>query len=168
MVKLKLPDGSESNVRGGMSCLEAAKGISAGLARAALAAKIDGKLVDLGSKIERDCRFEVITFKSKEGKEVEKYLIINRIDPNMVADGEMLAAEDILEILGIELLGMVPEDKGVIDASNQGQPIILNEKSAAGRAYKRIAKRLCGERVPIQEPKPNPKGVVSKLKGIFS
>jgi len=106
--------------------------------------------------------------KSKEGNEVEKYLIINRIDPNMVADGEMLAAEDILEILGIELLGMVPEDKGVIDASNQGQPIILNEKSAAGQAYKRIAKRLCGERVPIQEPKPNSKGVVSKLKGIFS
>ncbi len=104
----------------------------------------------------------------KDGGEVEKQLIINRIDPDMVEKGEMLSSEDILDILNIELLGLVPEDKGVIDASNQGQPIILNEKSEAGKAYKRISKRLCGQKVPIVQPKAKSKGIVGKLKGLFS
>lgn len=106
--------------------------------------------------------------KAKIGHEVEKMLIINRIDPEMVQKGEMLEADDILEILGVELFGMVPEDKGVIDASNQGQPIILNKKSDAGKAYRRIAKRICGIKVPIERPKVKRKGLVGKLKGIFS
>ena len=104
----------------------------------------------------------------KEGKEVEKHLIINRFDPDMVENGEMLDSDDILEILGIELLGVIPEDKGVIDASNQGQPIILNEKAKAGQAYKRVAQRVCGVKTPIVMPKGNGSGLFSKLKGIFS
>jgi len=104
----------------------------------------------------------------KDGKDVEKRLIINRFDPDMVEKGEMLDSDDILEILGIELLGIVPEDKGVIDASNQGQPIILNDKSPAGKAYKRIAQRVCGIKKPIQKPKPKSSGLMGKLKGIFS
>jgi len=104
----------------------------------------------------------------KEGSEVEKMLIINRIDPGMVERGEMLESGDILEILGTDLLGMIPEDRGVIDASNQGQPIILNENSEAGKAYKRVARRLCGEDLPIEEPKIKKMGLVDKLKGIFS
>lgn len=106
--------------------------------------------------------------KVKEGKEVEKMLIINRIDPEMVERGEMLESEDILEILSTELLGMIPEDRGVIDASNQGQPIIMNENSEAGRAYLRVARRLCGEKLPVETPKVKKLGFVGKLKGIFS
>ncbi len=104
----------------------------------------------------------------KEGKEVEKKLIINRFDPDMVEKGEMLDSDDILEILGIDLLGIIPEDRGVIDASNQGQPIIMNEKSQAGKAYKRVAKRICGIKTPIVIPKAGKGGIMSKLKGIFS
>jgi len=105
--------------------------------------------------------------KVKEGGEVKKHLIVNRIDPEMVERGEMLATEDILEILSVDLLGMVPEDRNVIDASNQGHPIILEEKSEAGQAYRRIAKRLCGEKVPLVEPSAKRKGFVDKLKGLF-
>ncbi len=102
-----------------------------------------------------------------EGGEVKKHLVINRIDPQMVERGEMLGIEDIIEILNVKLLGLVPEDKRVIDASNQGQPIILDETSIAGEAYHRISKRLCGENVPFVYPKVKKEGIVDKLKGLF-
>jgi len=105
--------------------------------------------------------------KVKDGGEVDKYLVINRIIPEMVESGDMLSSEDILEILNIKLLGKVAEDKGVIEASNQGTPIILDSKSMAGAAYFRIASRLCGNNIPIQEPTTT-RGLVGKIKGIFS
>ncbi|WP_457603171.1 septum site-determining protein MinD [Nitratifractor sp.] len=105
--------------------------------------------------------------KGKEGGEVKKHLIINRVDPGMVERGEMLATDDILEILSVDLLGIVPEDKGVIDASNQGHPVVLDDESEAGAAYRRIAKRLCGERIALVEPQVKKEGLVGKLKGLF-
>lgn len=105
--------------------------------------------------------------KVKQGEEVGKYLIINRIVADMVQSGEMLNSEDILDILGINLLGKIPEDKGVIDASNQGKPIILNEKSIAGQAYKRIAARLCGEEVDMMDVEISDKSLFKKITGIF-
>jgi len=104
----------------------------------------------------------------KDGKEVDKYLIINRIIPEMVQSGEMLKSEDILEILSIRLLGKIPEDRGVIDASNQGLPIILNKHSIAGQAYKRIADRLCGDTVPLVDVENENKSLFKKLTGIFN
>ena len=103
----------------------------------------------------------------KNGGEVAKYLIINRIDAKMVQSGEMLSSSDILDILGINLLGKVPEDRGIIDASNQGKPIILNPTSAAGQAYKRIALRLCGEDIDMPELEIVQSGFLKKIKGIF-
>ena len=103
----------------------------------------------------------------KEGKEVEKYLIINRIVAEMVQSGEMLKSEDILEILNITLLGKVPEDKRVIDASNQGKPIILDKNSLAGQAYKRIADRICGQKIDIKDIEFDNSGLFNKLVGIF-
>ena len=126
---------------------------------------------EVSSIRDSDRAIGILDSKSKRvlsGGEVVKYLIINRLDPEMVEKGEMLSKDDILEILGIELLGIVPEDRGVIDASNQGQPIVLNEKSEAGKAYRRIAKRLCGEKVKIQEPRVKKGGLMNTLKGIFS
>ncbi len=105
--------------------------------------------------------------KVKEGHDVGKYLIINRIIPKMVQSGEMLRSEDILDILSIPLIGKVPEDKGVIDASNQGKPIILNKNSGAGQAYQRIANRLCGQDIPIYDIEADEKGLFSKLAGMF-
>jgi septum site-determining protein MinD len=105
--------------------------------------------------------------KVKDGEEVVKYLIINRIVASMVESGEMLNSEDILEILNINLLGKIPEDRGVIDASNQGKPIILNDKSLAGQAYGRISKRICGQKVKMKDIESEEKGLMRKLKGIF-
>ena len=106
--------------------------------------------------------------KVKSGEEVAKYLIINRISADMVQNGEMLKSEDILDILNIKLVGKVPEDKGVIDASNQGKPVILNKKSYAGQAYTRIAGRLCGKKVDMKDIEISDKGLFKKLKGIFT
>ncbi len=105
--------------------------------------------------------------KVKDGEEVVKYLIINRIVASMVESGEMLNSEDILEILNINLLGKIPEDRGVIDASNQGKPIILNDKSLAGQAYGRISKRICGQKVKMEDIESEERGLMTKLKGIF-
>ncbi len=106
--------------------------------------------------------------KAKEGKSVGKFLIINRIDPELVQKGEMLKSDDILEILSIPLAGKVPEDKRVIDSSNTGKPVILQEGSKAGEAYMRIAKRLCGEDVPFVDIENESEGgFLKKITGLF-
>lgn len=105
--------------------------------------------------------------KAKEGNEVSKSLIVNRISAEMVQSGEMLRSDDILDILNINLLGKVPEDRGVIDASNQGKPVVLDKKSVAGQAYGRIAGRLCGESIEMKDIENPDSGVFKKLAGMF-
>lgn len=105
--------------------------------------------------------------KVKDGLEVNKHLIINRIDAKMVQSGEMLTSQDIIDILSIPLIGKVPEDRGIIDASNQGKPIILDKNSGAGQAYARISARLCGQDVPLEDVETIQTGLLSKIKGIF-
>ncbi|MGB8643803.1 MAG: septum site-determining protein MinD [Anaerolineae bacterium] len=81
-------------------------------------------------------------------KETPK-LIINRLRPAMVKRGDMLATEDVLEVLSIDLIGIVPEDENIITSTNKGQPVAFDEKTPAGQAYGRIAQRLLGEDVPF-------------------
>src|SRR5512136_535850 len=69
-------------------------------------------------------------------------LIINRLNPAMVKRGDMLSVEDVLDLLAIDLIGIVPEDENVIVASNKGQPLTLDFKSKAGQAFQNIARRL--------------------------
>lgn len=76
-------------------------------------------------------------------------LIINRLNPNLVRRGDMLNPEDVLELLAIELLGIVPEDEHVVVGSNRGQPVAMDSKSKAGEAFHNIARRLNGEKVPF-------------------
>jgi septum site-determining protein MinD len=76
-------------------------------------------------------------------------LVINRIRPNMVRRGEMLSAEDVLELLAVELIGMIPEDESIVTSTNRGTPIVLDGKSRAGQAFRNIARRLRGEEVPF-------------------
>ena len=107
--------------------------------------------------------------KAKAGKRVDKFLIINRIDPELIQKGEMLESKDILDILSIDLLGKVPEDKFIIEASNTGHPVILNPKSKAGAAFKRISKRLCGQNVPFEDVEHESSGgFFKKIKRVFS
>lgn len=76
-------------------------------------------------------------------------LIINRLNPSLVKRGEMLTPDDVLELLAIELIGIVPEDENVVMSTNRGQPIALDAKSRAGLAFQNIARRLRGESVPF-------------------
>ena len=76
-------------------------------------------------------------------------LVINRIKPEMVRRGDMLAVGDILELLAVELLGLVPDDESVLTSTNRGSPVVLDGKSRAGQAFRNIAHRLKGEQIPF-------------------
>ncbi|NLE44845.1 MAG: septum site-determining protein MinD [Chloroflexi bacterium] len=83
-------------------------------------------------------------------------LVINRMKPDLVRRGEMLDVADVVELLAIELIGIIPEDSAILSATNRGQPVALSQNgSAAGQAFHNIAGRLCGEDVPfvpLREP----------------
>jgi septum site-determining protein MinD len=89
-------------------------------------------------------------------------LILNRVKPEMVRRGEMLTTEDVLDVLAIDLIGVVPEDDGVITASNQGLPVALNPRSKAGKAFREIALRLMGEDIPL-EALESPNGFIRRI-----
>ncbi len=76
-------------------------------------------------------------------------LVINRLNPSMVRRGDMLSVEDVLDLLAVDLIGIVPEDENVIVASNKGQPLSMDAKSRAGQAFQNIASRLMGGQVPF-------------------
>jgi septum site-determining protein MinD len=76
-------------------------------------------------------------------------LIINRLNPAMVKRGEMLDAEDVLELLAVKLIGIIPEDEKVITSTNIGKPIVTVENSKAGQAFHNIARRMMGDDVPL-------------------
>lgn len=91
-------------------------------------------------------------------------LVLNRLSIKMVEAGEMMSRDDILEILAIDLLGIVPEDSEIVISGNQGSPAVLKAESQAGQAYKRIARRILGEyvEIPTFEQK---RGLLSKIFG---
>ncbi|MFT8675151.1 MAG: septum site-determining protein MinD [Acetobacter sp.] len=93
------------------------------------------------------------TEKAKKGEKMEKFLLLTRYDPQRAARGDMLATDDVLEILSIPLLGIVPESQDVLKASNLGAPVTIAEpESAAARAYAEAARRLMGEDVKVTVP----------------
>ncbi|MCC7117349.1 MAG: septum site-determining protein MinD [Anaerolineales bacterium] len=81
-------------------------------------------------------------------------LILNRLNPALVKNNDMLSAEDVLDLLGIQLIGIVPEDETVIIGSNRGAPVAADGKSRAGQAFRNIAKRLQGQDVPFMDLEP--------------
>lgn len=81
----------------------------------------------------------------------EPRLILNRLRPEMVKRGDMLDVADVLEVLGIDLLGIIPEDENIIIAINKGEPIVYDKRTRAGRAYFNAAQRILGEEVPLEE-----------------
>jgi len=96
---------------------------------------------------------------------VKEHLLLTRYSPQRVASGEMMSVSDIKEILGLDVVGVVPESPDVLSASNAGVPVILNEESDAARAYGDAVARLLGESVPlrfIEEPK---KGFFARMFG---
>ena len=76
-------------------------------------------------------------------------LVINRLNPELVKRGDMLTAEDVVELLAIELIGIVPEDESVVVSTNRGQPVVMESNTRAGQAFRNVALRLKGQEVPF-------------------
>lgn len=87
--------------------------------------------------------------RAERGEEpIKEYLLLSRYSPERVKSGEMLSLDDVQDILSLHLLGVIPESKSVLTASNAGIPVILDEKSDAGQAYSDIVARYLGENRP--------------------
>lgn len=76
-------------------------------------------------------------------------LIINRIRPDMVKKGDMMNIDDMIDILAIELLGVVPDDEAIVISTNKGEPVVTDEKAMSGKAYQNICRRILGEEVEL-------------------
>jgi len=93
----------------------------------------------------------------------EPKLLLNRVRDDMVKRSEMMSAEDVLEILAIDLIGVVPDDQSIIVATNKGEPAVTDNKSIAGQAYRDIVRRVMGEEVPFEDKKENFIDKIKKL-----
>lgn len=93
-------------------------------------------------------------------------LIVNRLRPTMVKRGEMMDVNDIVDLLAIDLIGVVPDDENVITQTNKGEPVISNKKAPSGKAYIEISRRLLGENIEVTVPGKE-KGFFAGLKRLF-
>ena len=101
-------------------------------------------------------------------EEIKSYkLLINRVRPNLIKSNDMMSVEDVVEILSADLIGIIPEDTGIITSTNKGEPIVNEEKSLAGLAYRNVAKRIMGEEVPFLNLEEET-SVLHKVKKFFS
>ena len=101
-------------------------------------------------------------------EEIKSYkLLLNRVRPNLIKSNDMMSVEDVVEKLSADLIGIIPEDTGIITSTNKGEPIVNDEKSLAGQAYNNVARRIIGEDVPFLNLE-EPKGVMAKMKKFFS
>jgi septum site-determining protein MinD len=107
----------------------------------------------------------VIGLVEAEGKGSPQ-LVINRLDSDMVRRGDMLDTADVVEILAIELIGIVPEDSEILISTNRGQPIALDGRSPAAQAFHNIARRLMGQDVPFVALQPSG-GFLHRLRRAF-
>lgn len=124
---------------------------------------------EVSSVRDSDRMLGILASKSKRAETssapIREYLLITRYDAERVQKTEMLSVGDVQDILAIELLGIVPESKSVLAASNAGTPVVLDRDSDAGQAYTDVVRRYLGERVPhkfINVPK---KGIFGRIFG---
>jgi septum site-determining protein MinD len=96
---------------------------------------------------------------------IQEHLLLTRYDPERVEKGEMLSVEDVKEILAIPLIGVIPESKAVLKASNTGTPVILDEASDAGIAYQDAIARFLGESRPMRFISNERKGLLRRIFG---
>jgi len=93
-------------------------------------------------------------------------LVINRLRADMVKRGDMMNIDDMIDILAIELLGVVPEDEQIVISTNKGEPAVLDMNSQAGQAYRNITKRVMNQEVPLLNLDYE-NGIVKKLKRLL-
>lgn len=101
-------------------------------------------------------------------EEIKQYrLLLNRVRPNLVQSKDMMSVDDVLDLLSCELIGIIPEDIGIITSTNRGEPIVNAEKSLAGQAYLNVAKRIKGEDIPFLDID-EPRTFIDKIKKFFA
>jgi septum site-determining protein MinD len=105
------------------------------------------------------------TRKAEEGKNVPAFLLLTRYSPVRVEGGEMLSITDVEEVLGLKAIGVIPESGDVLNASNKGEPVILDSESPAGQAYDDAVSRIMGEDRPMRFISVEKKGFFTKLFG---
>ena len=105
------------------------------------------------------------TKKAEGGERIQEHLLLTRYNPERVEKGEMLSIADVEEILGLKVIGVIPESPDVLQASNSGNPVILDEQSAAGQAYTDAIARLLGEDRPMRFTTVEKKGFFAKIFG---
>ncbi len=105
------------------------------------------------------------TKKAEDGGRVQEYLLLTRYSPARVEKGEMLSVTDVEEVLGLKAIGVIPESTDVLNASNKGEPVILEANSDAAAAYDDAVARLTGEERPMRFTSAEKKGFFSKIFG---
>ena len=105
------------------------------------------------------------TRRAENGESLKANLLLTRYNPARVEGGEMLSIKDVEEVLGLKTLGVIPESGDVLNASNKGEPVILDLESPAGQAYDDTVARLLGEDRPLRFTTLEKKGFFSKLFG---
>lgn len=122
---------------------------------------------EISSVRDSDRILGILSSKTKraiDGKDpVKEHLLISRYNPARVEQGEMLSVQDITEILAIDLIGVIPESKAVLRASNTGAPVVLEESSDAGIAYQDAIARFLGEERPMKFLQADKKGLFKRL-----
>lgn len=103
--------------------------------------------------------------RAENGEKIKENLLLTRYNPERVENGEMLSVSDVEDILSIPLLGVIPESQAVLKASNQGIPVIMDEKSDAGQAYSDAVERLLGKDIPHRFLEAQKKGLLQRLYG---
>lgn len=93
-------------------------------------------------------------------------LLVNRVRIDMVKRGDMMSIDDIIDILAIDLIGVVPDDEKVVVSTNKGEPAVTDDNSLAGQAYRNITRRIIGEDIPILELDSGD-GIMFKIKKLF-
>jgi septum site-determining protein MinD len=105
------------------------------------------------------------TKRAENGETLKANLLLTRYNPERVDGGEMLSIKDVEEVLGLKTIGVIPESGDVLNASNKGEPVILDMESNAGLAYDDAVARLLGEDKPMRFTTFEKKGFFSKLFG---
>ena len=107
---------------------------------------------EVSSVRDSDRMIGILSSKSRRAEQnmegIREFLLVTRYSPERVKRGEMLALEDVQEILSLDLIGVIPESTAVLNASNAGVPVILDRESSAGQAYSDMVARYLGEDLP--------------------
>ena len=124
---------------------------------------------EISSVRDSDRILGILNAKSKRAEDgaesVKEHLLVTRYSPKRVASGEMLSLDDITELLGVKLIGVIPESEAVLQASNAGTPVIHDGDSQSGQAYADVVARFLGEERPLRFIEPEKKGFLQRLFG---